>query len=62
MSNGKFSNFVRGLDRFGHEVKISYQGSEHYKTKLGSIVTVAVYTLMLINFITISLDYINNEN
>lgn len=63
MSNSKkFLNYVRGFDRFGHEVKVSYQGSEYYKTMLGSIVTFAVYTLVLINLITSSLDFINNEN
>ena len=61
MVNG-FLTWVQKLDRFGHEVSIHYLGDRHFKTYLGSFVTVAVYSLIMINTITIGLDYLNNEN
>ena len=57
-----FLSWVQKLDRFGHEVSMHYLGDRHFKTMVGSIVTVVVYTLIMINTITIGLDYLNNEN
>ena len=39
---------VRGLDRFGHQIKVNYKGEETYNSSLGGIITVAVYALTLI--------------
>ena len=37
-------------------------GDRHFKTIFGSFMTITVYTLILINSITIGLAYLNNEN
>ena len=61
MVNG-FLTWVQKLDRFGHEVSMHYMGDRHFKTIFGSFMTITVYTLILINSITIGLAYRNNEN
>lgn len=39
-----------------------YRGSADFQTKLGSLVTIATYTLILINALSILGDYVTNDN
>ena len=39
---------VRGLDGFGHQIKLNYKGEEAYNSTFGGTVTLAIYALTLI--------------
>ena len=42
---------LTALDIYGHPIGVHYQGDSVFKTRLGSLVTLMTYSLMLINFI-----------
>ena len=56
------TSLLQQIDRFGHKVSLHYQGDSDFKTVFGALVTVMVYTLIMINAVTICLDYVNNDN
>lgn len=58
----KISESLLSLDRFGYKVEMHYKGKPVYRTLLGSLVTVATYTLVLINALSIAGDYVTNAN
>mmetsp|Transcript_19717 Transcript_19717/g.26670 ORF Transcript_19717/g.26670 Transcript_19717/m.26670 type:complete len:104 (+) Transcript_19717:9-320(+) len=39
---------LRGIDAFGHKIAVNYKGEESYKSQLGGVLTILVYTLTLI--------------
>ena len=58
----KISESLLSLDRYGHKVEMHYKGKPEYRTLLGSLVTIATYTLVLINALSIAGDYVTNNN
>ena len=54
--------FIRQMDRFGHRMQMHYEGEETAQTLCGSLFTLAVYIIILINTINISMDFINDDN
>ena len=46
---GKFSKWLRSLDRFGQSPKLLYKGQDSYKTKLGAVITLCI-TLFVMTF------------
>ena len=51
---GRMKNFFLDCDIFGHPISVHYRGSDTFKTWLGSICTLTVYVLMLVNTIQLS--------
>ena len=39
---------MRGLDGFGHQIKLNYKGDEAYNSAFGGTVTLAIYVMTLI--------------
>ena len=58
----KIGESLLSLDRFGYKVEMHYKGKPVYRTLLVSLVTVATYTLVLINALSIAGDYVTNAN
>ena len=50
-------SLLQRLDIFGHRIGVNYKGKDTYQTYLGSICTLAVYVLILINFLQLSIAY-----
>lgn len=48
---------VVGGDIYGHPIGVNYEGSDTYQTKLGAFFTMAVYVLVIFNFIAISVAF-----
>ena len=48
---------MTGCDMFGIPVSVSFEGSSNYKTKLGSTCSIVLIVCMLINLITLSIDF-----
>ena len=44
----KFLKLVRGVDAFGHDIKMNYKSEESYNSVLGGIITIGVYVLTLV--------------
>ena len=42
-------NLLRSLDIFGHKVGVKYRGEEAFKTRLGALLTVGTFVLIMIN-------------
>ena len=54
--------FIVGKDIYGHALGVNYNGEGTYKTRLGDLLTLATYTLILLNFVTISQEFINRTS
>ena len=42
------SGLLLRLDVFGHKVGVHYRGEDQYRTKIGGLLTLITYTLVLI--------------
>lgn len=54
--------FLVELDIFGHPIQLNYKGKTTYQTKFGAFFTLATFVIIMINFVSISTDFVNNEN
>ena len=48
---------LTALDIYGHPIGVHLQGDSNYKTRLGSLMTILTYALMLVNFIDLVSQY-----
>ena len=53
MSEKKLLKSLRGFDIYGHEIEVNYQGDSQYRTLLGAMCTLAIYSLILFNGISL---------
>ena len=53
----KYTKSMQGCDLFGKSITVNYRGSQSYSTYLSSIVSIAVITLITINFVLLTLGY-----
>jgi len=51
MTSSRLTNWLVDKDIYGHPVSINYQGSGTFKTKLGALVTLCTFTLILFNLV-----------
>ena len=49
------------LDRYGHQVGVHFKGSGTYNTKLGAIMTLATYTLVLFNMVSLIIAFADSS-
>ena len=42
---------------YGHTIGVHYDGDDSYKTMLGGLISIGVYALMIINFVTLITMY-----
>ena len=47
----RLSSWLVDKDIYGHPVSVNYQGSDTFKTKLGALVTLCTFTLILFNLV-----------
>ena len=50
-SLGKLEQLLVNQDMYGHIIGVHYRGNDVYKTRLGALVSIAIYVLMAINAI-----------
>ena len=53
MSLQRLQEMFLDLDMYGHMIGVHYRGRGAYKTRLGALVTLATYTLMIVNMVTL---------
>ena len=53
MSYKRIGEFLLGLDMYGHAIGVHYRGRDAFKTKLGTVVTLATYVLMTVNMVSL---------
>ena len=58
----KIVNLIVNQDIFGHAIKVNYRSSDTFKTSLGAFCTIATYTLIIINLVTLMTDFIDGSN
>ena len=51
------SGMLTVLDMYGHPITIKHQGQSVYRTKLGSLVTLLTYVLIVINSVDLYSDF-----
>ena len=44
----RIASLVRGLDNFGHSIKVNYRGEESFNSLFGGALTIVVYSLTLV--------------
>ena len=54
-----FLKFLLARDSLGHDISINYQGSDKYNTYLGSIISISIYMLVLVQLATKMVALIN---
>ena len=47
----RLSGWLVDKDIYGHPVTVNYQGSDTFKTKLGALVSLCTFTLILFNLV-----------
>ena len=55
------SGMLLRLDVFGHKIGVHYKGEEAYKTKIGGLLTLITYTLILIQTTNLFTDFLDNS-
>ena len=58
----RLGKLFTGLDMYGHKIGVNYEGSDHFRTKLGAVVTLITYVLILINALNIGTQFVNDDN
>ena len=53
----RLSDIIVDQDIYGHQIGVHYQGSDTFKTKLGALITVLTYTLIISNLLTLVVDF-----
>ena len=57
----KFVDFLVARDIYGVPVKVLYNGSDVYKTRMGSFCTMLTYALLLLNVILLTQGYLDGS-
>ena len=57
----RLGDFFTSFDIYGHSVAVNYKGNGVYQTRLGAIVTLATYVLMLFNLATLITAFLNGS-
>ena len=57
----KISQLLISTDIYGQAVTVNYDGSDVYRTKLGGLVSIATFSLMLVNLVGLVTDFFNNS-
>ena len=57
----KLESFIVSFDRFGKGISVEYKGDDEYKTRLGTLVTIATYVLIAINLVNLVTAFQDNS-
>ena len=57
LSSGTLTMF----DIYGHPIGVNLNGSEAYKTKLGTLMTLATYVLIIVNTVNIWTEFVTRS-
>ena len=55
--SSKYLTKLYGLDIFGHQVSVNYQGSQTYNTYVSAVVSLITVSLIVMNFVLLSMGY-----
>ena len=50
----RLEEMFKNWDVFGHPITINYKGSGTYKTKLGALITLVTYTVLIFNTVSLT--------
>ena len=57
----KFGALLKRLDIYGHKISVNYRGKDAFKTKLGGLVSLATYVLIIINTVQLITKFIDRS-
>ncbi len=57
----RFVDFLVDFDIFGQPIGVNYKGKDVFKTKIGALITLMVYIVIIFNFVSLSQDFMNNS-
>ena len=57
----RIGNYLRSWDIFGHKVTVNHKGEDSYKTMLGFIISATVFGLIVSNFVTLSVGFMDGS-
>ena len=58
---GRFVDFLVEKDIYGQPITVNYMGSDAFKTKMGALITLLTYALMLFNFTNLMQAFFNGS-
>ena len=59
---GKLDKFLVNQDMYGHMIGVHYRGKDVYKTRLGALVSIAMYVIMSMNAYSLYIAYRDGSN
>ena len=62
MAAKRFTEWFKSLDMFGEQISLNYKGKSSYNTKLGAVVSLVSYLMLLTYAINMLLVVINRRN
>ena len=57
----KFEKYIVSYDRWGAAIKVNYKGSSTYKTRLGALISLGAYILLLIFTLDLFTAFMNGS-
>ena len=57
----KFSKCLMQLDVFGHPISVHYAGEDRYRTRLGALISLCVFSLILFNFVNLATVFLDGS-
>ena len=57
----QLSERFQALDIFGHPIGVNYKGNSTFQTKMGAFFTLVVYSLIIINLVTLGTEFIDGS-
>ena len=57
----RFREWLTENDFYGHHVTVNFHGSDTYKTKIGGVVSISTYILMILNFAMLLTAFIDGS-
>ena len=60
MSN-TFRKFVTAFDIYGWPINMNYHGNELYRTLMGSLCSLVTIVVILVNFATLAISYLDGS-
>ena len=59
--SSRFGDFLRERDIYGQPVSINYNGSDVFKTKIGAMVSLLTYTLIIFNLVNLTRSFMDGS-
>ena len=57
----KFGALLKIFDIYGHKISVNYRGGGAFKTKLGGLVSLATFVLIIVNTVNLITQFVDRS-